>query len=58
VWKKQHAIDKTITETMLVALVEKGMTNAVKFKQKDGSSRSGKIRLLSRDTGDLVVDYE
>ncbi|MUT67367.1 type IA DNA topoisomerase [Paenibacillus sp. NEAU-GSW1] len=52
IWKEQQG--KTISLTMVKALLEKGSTNVLSFKQADGSSVKGKLMLTDRETGTIL----
>jgi DNA topoisomerase-3 len=47
---------KTLSEAMVKSLLEKGRTNKLKFKDKQGQVFNGRITLLDRNTGQLELE--
>lgn len=54
IWKSSHG--KTLTESMVKSLLEKGTTQTLSFKQEDGTAIKARIRLTNRETGELQLE--
>jgi len=54
IWKVSFG--KSLTDSMIKTLIEKGSTNKLKLKQSDGTVIEAKIRLIDRSTGTLELD--
>ncbi|WP_274364562.1 type IA DNA topoisomerase [Paenibacillus thermotolerans] len=54
IWKESFG--KSLTDTMIKSLIEKGKTGKLKFKAKDGSSFEAKIALTDRNTGKIELE--
>lgn len=55
IWKE--SLDRTLTDTMVKALIEKGKTSKLKFGGKVGEEPfEGRIVLTSADTGELTLE--
>ncbi|MCM3339892.1 DNA topoisomerase 3 [Paenibacillus sp. MER TA 81-3] len=57
VWKKNLAVGKTISETMIRELLEKGTTKRLSFKQGSESVK-GRLVWANRSTGELRLEIE
>ncbi|GIP34679.1 type IA DNA topoisomerase [Paenibacillus sp. J2TS4] len=55
IWKKSK-FGKTLSDTMVKSLIQKGSTNKLKFKSSSGQSYEGKLILADRNTGDLGME--
>lgn len=53
VWKENFG--KTLTQTMVKALIDKGLTNKLKFISPEGQPYEAKIILSNRETGQLTL---
>ncbi|MGC5772943.1 DNA topoisomerase 3 [Paenibacillus pabuli] len=56
IWKEY--VGKKITSTMLKALIEKGSTQVLSFKRKDGSTVKARIILQDATTGKLSAERQ
>lgn len=56
IWKEY--VGKKITSTMLKALIEKGSTQVLAFKRKDGSTVKARIILQDKVTGKLSAEKQ
>jgi len=56
IWKEQQG--KKISQTMLKALIAKGETSKLAFKQPGGESRKGQLLLANRESGELRIRWE
>ncbi|MDF9841103.1 MULTISPECIES: type IA DNA topoisomerase [unclassified Paenibacillus] len=54
IWKETHG--RTLTDTQVKALIEKGKTGKLKLAAEDGSPLEGKLVLANMDTGQLSVE--
>ncbi|KUP23639.1 type IA DNA topoisomerase [Paenibacillus sp. DMB5] len=54
IWKETHG--RTLTDTQVKALIEKGKTGKLKLAAEDGSPLEGKLVLANTDTGQLSVE--
>lgn len=54
IWKENHG--RTLTDSQVKALIEKGRTGKLKFTSEDGTSYDGKLVLQNMDTGQLIVE--
>ncbi|MGN7385158.1 DNA topoisomerase 3 [Paenibacillus sp. SAFN-117] len=55
IWKKTR-FGKTLSDTMVKSLIQKGSTNKLKFKSISGHSYDGKLILSDRNTGELSLE--
>lgn len=54
IWKENHG--RTLSDTQVKALIEKGKTGKLKLTGEDGTPLEGKLVLSNRDTGQLIVE--
>ncbi|WP_339248878.1 DNA topoisomerase 3 [Paenibacillus sp. FSL P2-0136] len=54
IWKENHG--RTLTDTQVKALIEKGRTGKLKLTGEDGAPLEGKLVLQNMDTGQLAVE--
>lgn len=54
IWKT--SLGKTLSDTMVKALIEKGATGKLKFKRPDGTSYNGRLKLIDPVTGKLKIE--
>jgi DNA topoisomerase-3 len=54
IWKENHG--RTLTDTQVKALIEKGRTGKLKLTHEDGTPLEGKLVLQNMDTGQLTVE--
>lgn len=54
IWKENHG--RTLTDTQVKALIEKGRTGKLKLASEDGTPLEGKLVLNNIDTGQLTVE--
>lgn len=54
IWKENHG--RTLTDTQVKALIEKGRTGKLKLASEDGTPLEGKLVLNNMDTGQLTVE--
>ncbi|MNC23830.1 DNA topoisomerase 3 [compost metagenome] len=54
IWKENHG--RTLTDTQVKALIEKGRTGKLKLTSEDGTPLEGKLVLNNMDTGQLTVE--
>jgi DNA topoisomerase-3 len=56
IWKEY--VGKKITSTMLKSLIEKGSTQVLSFKRKDGSTVKARIILQDQSSGKLSAERQ
>ncbi|CAH0121410.1 MULTISPECIES: type IA DNA topoisomerase [unclassified Paenibacillus] len=56
IWKESFG--KPLTETMIKSLLQKGVTQALTFKEGDGSSYKAKLRIADPNTGELALERQ
>ncbi|WNS45009.1 DNA topoisomerase 3 [Paenibacillus sp. MMS20-IR301] len=54
IWKETHG--RTLTDSQVKALIEKGRTGKLKLAAEDGTALEGKLVLMNTDTGQLGVE--
>lgn len=54
IWKENHG--RTLTDSQVKALIEKGRTGKLKLTSEEGTSYEGKLVLQNMDTGQLIVE--
>lgn len=54
IWKENHG--RTLTDTQVKALIEKGRTGKLKLTSEDGTPLEGKLVLQNMDTGQLTIE--
>jgi DNA topoisomerase III len=54
IWKQ--SLGKTLTDSMVKALIEKGKTSKLKFKREDGTAFEARIVLKDTNTGGLELE--
>lgn len=56
IWKESFG--KSLTETMIKSLLQKGVTQALTFKEGDGTSFKAKLRIADPNTGELALERQ
>ena len=54
IWK--NSFDKTLTDSMVRMIIEKGKTNKLKFKNDAGQAYDARIILKNTNTGELELE--
>lgn len=55
IWRDNHG--RKISDTQVKALISKGLTAKLKFKQPDGTTKDGRFILTDTQTGKISVEY-